>query len=131
MVQRDTVEVVRVDTFVVDRPVPVYRRTVDTLLLAVHDTTRLRDTLYMTLPREQVTYQDTTYRAWVSGYRPQLDSIRIFAPVRTVTVTERVPVEVARKWGIGVTAGYGLTISPQAQLSPYIGVGITYNLVTW
>lgn len=130
--RHDTVTVVRVDTLPVDRPVVVYRRTVDTMLLAVHDTTRVRDTLYQSVPREQVEYRDTTYQAWVSGFRPSLDSIRLYVPVKCVTITEQVPVEVGRRWGLGFTAGYGASVQNGAVvLAPYVGIGISYNLLTW
>jgi hypothetical protein len=35
-------------------------------------------------------------------------------------------------WGIGVQAGYGATLSNNTvKLAPYIGVGISYNIITW
>lgn len=33
-----------------------------------------------------------------------------------------------KRWGIGVTAGYGIT---KSSLSPYVGIGISYNLIQW
>lgn len=129
---RDTVIVTRTDTIVRERPVYYATTVVDTVLVAVTDTVRLRDTLYMEIEREQRAYRDTTYEAWVSGYRPALDSIRIYSPVRCVTVTERVPVEVSRKWSLSITAGYGATLSGnQIKLAPFIGAGISYNILSW
>ena len=53
---------------------------IDTLLLPVPitDTLMLHDTVLVHLPIEQRQYSDPRYTAWVSGYRPQLDSIRIY-----------------------------------------------------
>ena len=134
-VSRDTVIVYHTDTIVREKPVYIAKRIVDTLRVPVTDTIRERDTLYLSLPREQRTYADTAYRAWVSGYDPALDSIRIFAPVRCVTVTEkeRVPVEVSRRWSLGVTAGYGAVADPSGsiRLAPYLGLGVTYNIISW
>ena len=42
---------------------------------------RLKDTMHIgetVVQREQAYYEDSLYRAWVSGYRPRLDSLRIF-----------------------------------------------------
>jgi len=129
---RDTVIVTRTDTIVREKPVYYATTVVDTVLVAVTDTVRLRDTLYMEVMREQKAYRDTMYEAWVSGYRPALDSIRIFAPVQTITVTEKVPVVRRTHWGIGISAGYGATLQDKTlRLSPYIGIGISYNIFSW
>lgn len=133
-VVRDTVEVVRIDTVIVEKPVAVYYRVVDTMRVPVRvcDTIRVRDSVYLELPREQAFYQDGTYRAWVSGYRPALDSIEVYQKMKVVTITETIK-EPRKRWGFGVTAGYGATIGADRSvgLSPFIGVGISYNLVSW
>ena len=131
---RDTVEVIRIDTVVVEKPVPVYVRIVDTMRVPVpvRDTITERDSVFVKLPREQAFYQDTAYRAWVSGYRPALDSIEVFQKTKVITITETVT-QPPRRWGFGITAGYGATIGPDRSvgLAPFIGVGISYNFVSW
>lgn len=133
-VQRDTVEVVRVDTCILEKPVAVYVRTVDTMRVPVRvcDTITVRDSVFIELPREQAFYQDSSYRAWVSGYRPALDSIEVYQKTRIVTITETLR-EPAKRWGLGVTAGYGASIGADRSvgLAPFVGVGVTYNLVSW
>ena len=130
---RDTVVVTRYDTITREKPVYLTRRVIDTMRIPVVDTVRFRDTLFLTLEREQRTYGDSVFRAWVSGYDPRLDSIRIRNTVRCVTVTERVPVGVPRKWGLGVTAGYGAAglKDGTVQLAPFVGLGVTYNILSW
>lgn len=129
---RDTVIVTHTDTIVREKPVFYAVTKVDTLRVPVVDTLRIQDTLWMELPVEQKAYRDSLYEAWVSGYRPALDSIRIYAPVQVVTVTEQVPVTRRTHWGIGVSAGYGATLHERTvQLSPYIGIGVSYNLLSW
>jgi len=131
-ISRDTVIVTRVDTVTHEKPVYIATTVVDTVRVAVVDTVRVSDTLWLDLPREQRAYRDTSYEAWVSGVQPALDSIRVFSRVECVTVTERVAVEVSRRWGIGITAGYGATlVGKQVQLSPYVGIGISYNILSW
>ena len=66
------------DTIRIEKPVPVITRTIDTFLVAVTDTIRIKDTVYLNLPREQRIFQDENFQAWISGYRPSLDSIHIF-----------------------------------------------------
>lgn len=125
----DTVIVVRTDTITAEKPVYVSKETVRTELVPVHDTLRIHDTLYIQLPVEQLEYRDSLYQAWVSGIRPALDSIRIFAPVQTVTITQRTK---PPNWGIGITAGYGVTVvDKNVRLAPYVGIGISYNIIHW
>ena len=131
-VVRDTVEVVRIDTFRVERPVYVERRIVDTLLVPVRDTVSRADTVWMPLPLERVVYRDTAYLAVVSGYRPRLDAIEVYQRDVVRTVTERVEVPVSRRWGLGITAGYGAAaVGGSVQLAPFVGVGVSYNIVCW
>ena len=125
---RDTVIVTHYDTITREKPVYIAKKVVDTVV----DTLRLHDTLFLALEREQRTYGDTTYTAWVSGVEPALDSIRIRQSVRCVTVTERVPIEVSRRWSLGISAGYGAVVQQGGvTLAPYIGIGVSYNLLSW
>lgn len=77
------------------------------------------------LPITQQVYRDTTYTAWVSGYRPQLDSIEVYP--RTLIVRQTAPSAARpRRWSFGIQAGYGYT--PKG-MQPYIGIGININLL--
>lgn len=80
------------------------------------------------VPIVQKVYRDTSYVAWVSGYRPCLDSIKVLAMTKYVTrtVTIAKPPERARRLVVGPSIGYGVT--PDGRLRPYIGVGLSYNL---
>lgn len=114
------------DTVRVPHPVVKVERTVrrDTVWLAKAGE---RDTVYVdsvrvVVPITQRTYKDSTYTAWVSGYRPRLDSIEVYRnEVRTV-VTRQAPAKTAR-WGVGVSAGVAVT--PRGA-QPYVGVGVTF-----
>ena len=66
-------------------PVYVENTETDTMLVAVTDTVTVRDTVYMVLDREQRRYHGDRYDVWVSGYRPQLDSIWVYPETRYVT----------------------------------------------
>ena len=128
VVQVDTLRIK--DTILVDKPVPVEVRVVDTMLVTVADTIRLSDTVYLRLPREIKRYEDSLYRAQVSGYRPALDWIEVY-PQRMV-VTRNISVDSRKRWGVGLQAGYGAYMSGgQVRLAPYVGVGISYDILQW
>lgn len=121
------------DTVTIERPVERYVHTTDSILVAVRDTVCVRDTLYISLPREVKVYEDDRYRAEVSGYRPSLDRIDIYQQTQIVEkeVVRTVEGKKRTRWGVGVTAGYGVTIGRQPAFSPYVGVGINYNIISW
>ncbi len=116
----DTVRVVEYhrDTVTLEKPLYVEKRIADTIYVAVADTVRMRDTLYVTLPREEKVYRDSLYMAVVSGYLPSLDRIDIFRTERVVTLTVRE----RKRWGLGVGIGPGLVISPDGRA--HFGVGV-------
>ena len=133
-VRRDTVTVI--DTVVHREPVAkdsaVVRyvtRTVPVVTQsyrAPRDTASVKngssDSATVMLPITQKMYSDTDYRAWVSGYEPRLDSIKVFP--RTVTVRETIYKPPSR-FSIGLQGGYGIT--PKG-LQPYIGVGVNVRI---
>ena len=54
----------------------------------------------------------------------KVDNIRTFR-IKT-------PVYKPKQWGVGVQIGYGINrIDNKFQTSPYIGIGISYNLYNW
>lgn len=133
---REPAEIVRTDilrirdTVIVDRPVPVEERLTDTMLVAITDTIRLSDTVYLRLPREIKQYEDSLFRAQVSGFKPSLDWIEVYP--QTEVVTRNIFVDSRKRWGLGVQAGYGAYVSGgQVRLAPYIGVGISYDIIRW
>ena len=125
------------DTVLIDRPVEAGARTIDTILISTAlpahgDTVRLTDTVYVHLPVEQKHYSAPEYDAWVSGYRPNLDSLRIHTQSARITSTIPIPAPPKpRRWGIGIQVGYGMTAAPRPEFHPYIGIGISYNILTF
>lgn len=121
------------DTVTVERPVERYVRKTDSIRVVVRDTLRVRDTLYISLPREVKVYEDDRYRAEVSGYMPSLDRMDIYQQTQIVEkeVVRNIEVKKRTRWGIGITAGYGVTIGREPTFAPYVGVGINYNIMSW
>ena len=75
----------------------------------------------------QKVYSDSTYTAYVSGYKPNLDSIFVRQKIITSTrIEERVVKEkVLRRLNFGITVGYGYGFQSK-MFEPFAGVGITY-----
>ena len=110
--------VVKLDTVLISAPIAVF-------LTFTNETIHIGDTVVM---REQAYYEDSLYRAWVSGYRPKLDSIEVYPKTIYQTVTNDIYHAVKpkmKRWGLGLQAGYGY---PGGL---YVGVGISYNLFVW
>lgn len=148
------VEIVKTDTLTVhdttyiDRPVPVASRELKDsirILLALNEAKKMMidslltelygndpmDTIEVFVPREQKEYGDSTYHAWVSGYDPALDSIRVISRTRYVTTTVR---EVAppKHWHIGPMVGIGVGAADnKIVMTPYVGVGLTYSIFSF
>ena len=101
----------------------------DTVWTAIPDSLKT-DSAHIILPITQKMYQDSTYQAWVSGYMPSLDSIRVFQPVTTITrtITNTQIKYKAKRWGLGVQIGIGVTPD---KVEPYIGIGVSYNIFSW
>ena len=78
------------------------------------------------IPVTQNVYRDSSYIAWVSGYRPSLDSIRVFSRTRYVTkiITEKSEPPESKRLNFGLQAGYGIT--PKG-IQPYIGIGLGFR----
>ena len=142
LILRDTVHIAlpspqttdTVGTVTIPVPVPPDRHT-GTIRT---DTLRITDTVYIRLPIEQRYYTGPHYEAWISGHRPRLDSLRIRTEALRLTTATTVShtATAARqsktgRWGIGIHLGYGMTLAPQPQLRPYIGIGISYNILTF
>ena len=125
----ETVVVTQVDTLVIRdtitayKPVPFNVYVVDTMWVPV--TVHEHDTVWAQLPRTAKVYQDSTYRAVVSGFLPSLDTISVYQRTKVITVTNTVRTP-APRWSLGVQAGYGAS---KDGLTPYIGVGVSYRLL--
>lgn len=113
------------DTLTVYKPSKVTRTVKDTVRVVVRETQidTMHDTVFVYLPQESIVWQDDRCIVYAHGINPQVDSVTHFnsGAVVTRTVTER-----PKRWGIGVSAGYGMS---KDGLSPYIGLGISYNII--
>ena len=114
------------DTIKVTEAVSVTKRVVDSIPYPVTDTLMLRDTLYVFLKREQLRWEDSLSVVYASGVMPQVDSV--IHHTQSLIITKEIPVIKKTRWGLGVQAGYGIS---NQGLTPYVGVGISYNIISW
>ena len=160
----DTTTVIRYDTVRVYVPQPSSSSLIGDfvipqvpILLAHNDT--IREPYYvgadLIIPREQKYYSTSQYKAWISGYKPVLDSLSINYTTKTTTIENTVE-KVARNelyvngeigyvfpfpaitvgmnagynrdaWGVGI--GCGLIYTPQG-FKYYGAITIKYKLLT-
>ncbi len=120
------------DTITLTKPVFVEKIQLDSVYMPVTDTLWMHDTLYVYLVREQIQWQDSLCRVYASGINPQVDSVTHFVQETIVNREISVPVKVKSRWGLGIQVGYGAGINgKQVYLTPYVGVGISYNILSW
>ena len=120
------------DTITLTKPVFVEKIQLDSVYMPVTDTLWKHDTLYVYLEREQIQWQDSLCRVYASGINPQVDSVTHFVQETIITREISVPVKVKSRWGLGIQVGYGAGINgKQVYLTPYVGVGISYNILSW
>ena len=89
-------------------------------------TDTMHDSIEVPVPIIQKRYDDSLYTAWVSGYEPNLDSIRLYQPTIVETVTKTI-VKPSPLITFGVQAGAGWGVFHR-QPDVYIGFGGQINL---
>ena len=86
----------------------------------------VHDSIEVPVPIYQKRYEDSLYTAWVSGYRPNLDSIRLYLPEVQTTVTKTI-VKPSPLFSVGIQAGGGYGVINRKP-DIYVGVGAQLNL---
>lgn len=117
------------DTIIVVKPEVrdslVVRYVTNFLPIAKTDTVIKSDTIVdsvqVVIPITQKVYSDSTYRAVISGYNANLDSMEVY---RKTTIIERK--SKPKKWN--VSSGIGVGIDTDGKVKPFIGISIGYTL---
>jgi opacity protein-like surface antigen len=103
-----------------------YIARIDTVLLRVPgDTVKVE----VEIPIERKVYETSDYKAEIEGFRPSLVSMELYRQTQAITEIQTVSVPDRKCWGIGIQAGYGYAVG--GKFYPYIGVGVSYNIITW
>ena len=115
----DTVTLSKFDTIYVQKPIFIKEVIVDTFFI--------KDSInnaYI-IPKTQRHYKDSLYEAWVSGYKPNLDSLRIYQKTITNTITNTVTKEIYPKttdWYLNVGSDY-----IGKQFAPNVGLAVKFK----
>lgn len=124
---RDTVELVKYDTIVREKPVFRYSYIRDTV--RTYFTTIQHDSVLVEVPIESRTYaEDSLYYITISGWKPSLDTLILWPKETVITVTNTISPKPA-KWSFGITAGPSVLATPKGEVHAGLGVsaGLTYR----
>lgn len=89
------------------------------------DSDSVRGSVEVVIPITQKHYGDSTFSAWVSGYKPSLDSIYVFPRKEIQTIT--IHTKEQKRWSIGVSGGIGVVYDGSWHCGPGINIGVTYS----
>lgn len=127
----DTIVNQRTDTFLLRQPVVYTQKEIK------HDTVRINtvsgDSTDVILPVIQKEYQDSTYRAWVSGYQDvNLDSIQVYQKniFTEINNTKYVTKYKNRPFSLGIQVGAQYNFMNKRP-EPYVGLGVSYNIINF
>lgn len=81
------------------------------------------DSVAVVVPITQNYYAGEDYRAWVSGYRPRLDSLQVFPEIREIRVQQ--PQQRRARVGFGIAAGPAVIWTPEGVKG---GAGVAAGL---
>lgn len=89
------------------------------------DCDSVKDSANVVIPITQKHYEDSTYSAWVSGYKPSLDSLKVYprTEVRTITIH----VKERRRWNFGVSGGIGVVYDGGWHCGPCANMGVSFS----
>lgn len=108
----DTISIVHIDTIALKELVPIYRHIVDTVYVD-----RPEDNI--PLPIEQLRYHEHgLYDIWLSGYKPKLDSIKLYETFSQKIITNNVYIS-RKRWAISPYIGINAS---KAAYRPTIGI---------
>ena len=121
------------DTIVSYKPVIEERVVIQEVLVPVvrTDTIWKHDTLYVPMERVQIAWRDSLSLIYASGIMPEIDSVWHYVSEKVVTREVTKVVSKPCRWGIGIHAGYGVQFGEQIRTAPYVGVGLSYNILSW
>lgn len=98
----DTISIVHIDTIARKELVPIYRHIVDTVYVATTE-----ESVHVPIEQHRY-YENGLYDIWLSGYKPKLDSIKLYETSSQKIITNNVYIS-KKSWAI----------------SPYIGINVS------
>ena len=89
-----------------------------------------QDSVKVELPYIRKEYQDSTYKAWVSGFQDvNLDSRVVYQKTKTIQINNTIYITKYKNRPFGFSIGVGGTYSPVSnKIEPGVFLGITYTI---
>ena len=81
-----------------------------------------KDSVNVQIPITQKVYEDSTYRAYVSGYRASLDSLLLFPQREVITIKAK-----PKRWSVGLQVGWAVVYDGQWRGGPGVMIGLSYR----
>lgn len=100
-----------IDTHTIEKPVPIKVTEKETLFVSIHDTLRIKDSVFVPIPIERKTYKGEDYFAEISGYKAVLERIEVYPKTTTIHKTDKEIIRHENKIRLGVEASYCTTLS--------------------
>ena len=119
------------DTIFSKKPVYINKQIVRTDTVQLYDIKQ--NSVQVELPYIRKEYQDSTYRAWVSGFQDvNLDSIEVYQKTKTIQInnTNYITKYKNRPFSVGIQAGAQYNFITKRP-EPYLGLGVQYNLFSF
>lgn len=89
---------------------------------SAHNSALSPDSCTVEVPIFTYHFADSNYSATISGYDVTLDKMEVYRQKEWVYVREK-----SKPWGVGVQIG----CTYNGKVKPYVGVGVTYNIIRW
>lgn len=119
----DTVTVYKHDTITIYKPVPKYQYITQIKVDTLYSTDSVQ--VPVQVPIERKTYEDSTYKAVISGYMAALDTIQVYPVHTSTTITNTIYKR--KRFNVGVQAGVGWGVYSRKP-DIFVGIGLSYRL---
>lgn len=115
----DTTIIKRIDTIYIKKPIFIYEEVLDTVYVEKDGKTSLP--IIMT----RRYYAGEEYEAWVSGYKPSLDSINVYSKIITKTIHDKIEKKIYPKTTDWYATFDNLVID--RSYSPNVGISVKFR----
>lgn len=130
-IKADTIIKERVDTLLVDNPIPVKEKYVYTITDTVYSVDSIRtpiklDISHKTYEGEQLSTggNKIRYKAIIGGYKPTLDTLELYANRNDTTIVKEITKYKTKHFHIGPAVGLGYGMFNK---KPDVFVGVTFS----
>ena len=133
-VERDTVVVTDTTIHYYPKPVEVEKVKTEyrwlTRVEHLRDTTKMIDSVLVEVPIESRHYHGDEYDAYISGYKPSLDSIKVYQKTEYINTTITKVVKDNKRFFVDVAGGCEYLFNNKSA-TPFAELGLTFKPSKW